>query len=171
MNAIVRLFTRTRIMALVIAAAALFVPTMTPRAHAASDGAQVNGTFRYSGSLLVGCPAGALLCTHGSFSGGLSGSFTLTLLTTVPSVDPGVDYFTGWLAFRNGQGTFNCTLDGALDSVTTSEGEFGEICVMKNGTGAYAKVKGDLRMIGTSTSTLLIIPSGAGEFQGTITTS
>ena len=178
MQAISRLFNRARIM--VVTAVALAValcaalgatPLTTSRAHAASDGAQVSGTFGFSGSLLVGCPNGALLCTHGTFTGGLSGSFTLTLLTTVPSVDPGINYFTGLLAFRNGQGTFNCTLDGALDSRTTGEGAFGEICVIKNGTGSYAKVKGDLRMMGTSSSTLLIIPTGAGSYQGTVQTT
>lgn len=173
MHALIRPLARTRVVvALIVASAALFAlmsGLVTQRAHGASDGSQVSGNFSFSGSLLVGCPPGALLCTHGSFDGGLSGTFTLTLLTTVPSIDPGINYFTGSLAMRNDVGTFNCTLNGALDSRSSSEGEFGEICVINNGTGRYLGAKGDLRLIGTSTSKLLI-PTGAGEYQGHITT-
>lgn len=174
MHAMIRPLARTRVVvALVVASAALFAlmsGLFSQRAHAGSDGSQVSGNFSFSGSLLVGCPTGALLCTRGSFDGGLAGTFTLTLLTTVPAVDPGISYFTGSLAMRNDLGTLNCTLNGALDNRATSEGEFGEICVIKNGTGRYLGAKGDLRLIGTSTSKVFI-PTGAGEYQGHITTS
>jgi hypothetical protein len=79
-----------------------------------------------------------------------------------------VQYFTGKLMLTSLAGNLNCTLDGAANFNTASDGEFGEICVITGGTGTYANAKGDLRMIGTSTSQLLVIPSGSGIYQGTI---
>lgn len=172
MKALARTITRPVIALMVTVAAllALLTGLFTQNSNAASDGSQVSGTFSFNGSLLVGCPTGALLCSKGSFTGGLQGDFTLVLLATVPSADLGINYFTGTLAMKSDVGNLNCTLDGALDSRTSSEGEFGEICVIKNGTGRYATAKGDLRLIGTSTSKLLV-PTGGGVFAGTITTS
>lgn len=154
----------------VIALVALMLGPLSPSARASSDGSNVSGNFAFSGSVLIGCPTGALLCTRGTITGGVNGSFTLKLLSTLPAPDPGIFYFTGLLAVHTATGNLNCTLDGAENASSSSDGAFGEICVISSGTGTYANAKGDLRMIGTSTSKLLI-PTGAGSYVGTVTTS
>jgi hypothetical protein len=108
-----------------------------------------------------------LLCTHGTMTGGLNGDFTLNLLAVQPSTDPGVQYFTGAFVLHTSTGILRCTLDGALDDKVGSEGEFGEICPITSGTGTFLGKRGDLRLIGTSTSVLLI-PTGAGIYDGTL---
>ena len=65
-------------------------------------------------------------------------------------------------------GDLRCDLNGAENAASGSEGEFGEICVITGGTGAFATAKGDLRLIGTSVQSLLV-PSGSGEFRGHMT--
>jgi hypothetical protein len=144
---------------------------LSQEARAGSDGSQVSGNFSFSGRLLFGCPVGAALCTSGTMSGSLSGPFTLTLLTALPSPTLGVYYFNGKLVLHTSGGDLNCDLNGASDFNAASEGEFGEICVVTGGTGVYKTAKGDLRLTGTSTSVLGLIPSGGGSFQGLVTTS
>jgi hypothetical protein len=139
-------------------------------ARAADDGSHPSGSFDFNGSLLIGCPTGAVLCTQGHLSGGLTGSFTMTLLTITPSATPGVNFFTGYLVLNTASGQLRCGLNGATNETTSSEGEFGEICEINGGTGIYKSARGDLRMIGTSTSTLLI-PTGSGIYQGTVRTA
>jgi len=138
-------------------------------AHADSDGTHVSGDFSFAGKLLVGCPHGAVLCSSGSMTGGLAGSFTLSFSNLVPSPHFGVNYFAGKLVLTTDSGILRCDLNGALNTKSSSEGEFAEICVVTAGTGRYLGATGDLRMIGTSTERLGI-PTGAGEFVGTVVT-
>jgi hypothetical protein len=172
MLALIRPFARPRavlaLLATALAAVAFALLGPFAPANASTSTVNVAGTFSFKGSLLVGCPTGSLLCTSGSMNGGVHGNFTMNLISALPAPDPGVQYFTGKLTLTSLAGKLNCTLDGAANFNTTSEGEFGEICVITGGTGTYANAKGDLRMIGTSTSQLLIIPSGTGIYQGTI---
>jgi hypothetical protein len=134
----------------------------------ADNSNQPSGQFSFTGHLLTGCPVGAVLCTHVTLTGGVSGTGTLSLLTLIPSVTVGVDYFDGKLALNTADGKFNCDLNGALDMLPSRQGEFGEICVITGGTGKYAHATGHLRMSGLSTFQNLVIPSGSGDYKGQV---
>jgi hypothetical protein len=139
-------------------------------ARAASDGSQVSGSFQFAGKLLTGCPLGSVLCTSGSFSGSFSAPFQFSILSILPSPTLGVEYFDGQLVAHTPSGDLHCDLNGALDARSSSVGEFGEICVITGGTGVYKNATGHLRLMGVSSlSPILGIPTGSGEFRGTIT--
>ena len=163
--------TRTLIVLAVAALTAVALVLVSPFSQSAkADGSAVTGTFSFTGSLIIGCPPGALLCTTGHLHGGIEAPFTLTLLSTAPTGDQGILFFTGRLVAKAPGGNLVCLLHGAENAKTGSDGEFGEICEFNGGTGAYAKAKGNLRMIGTSTQNLLV-PTGGGIYQGSLTTS
>jgi hypothetical protein len=139
-------------------------------ARAGTDGSQVSGSFQFAGKLLTRCPLGAVLCTSGSFSGSFQAPFQFSILTILPSATVGVEYFDGQLVAQTPTGDLHCDLNGALDARSNSVGEFGEICVITGGTGVYKSATGHLRLMGVSSlSPVLGIPTGSGEFRGTIT--
>ncbi len=83
---------------------------------------------------------------------------------------PSTLFFTGKLVLHTRSGDLDCDLNGAEDTSSSSEGPFGEICTITGGTGAYMHATGDLRLIGTSTSTLLV-PTGKGSYVGSVKTA
>jgi hypothetical protein len=164
-----RIRTRRTAAVLVVSLAAVAAVPLS-RVAQASGPQQVSGSFNFAGKLIIGCPLGAVLCTSGTFTGGASGPFQFSITTLLPSTTIGVVYFDGHLVLHRTAGDIKCDLNGALNENTSSEGEFGEICVITGGTGAYAKATGDLRLIGTSGGGLTT-PVGAGIYQGRIQTS
>ena len=162
-----------RKMSVLVAVSAAVLAVLTAGVLSQSAGAStqqpVSGSFDFAGSLVVGCPIGAVLCTHGTFSGDVNGQFQFSILTLLPSATAGVSYFDGKLVLHTASGDVKCDLNGALNTNTTSQGEFGEICVITGGTGAYSRATGHFRLIGTSNGSL-VSPAGGGVFQGLIKT-
>jgi hypothetical protein len=168
--AFARMRRRTAVAAVAAAAVAAGTVGVTV-GQAAGDASQPSGQFSFTGKLLVGCPAGAVLCTKTAFTGGLAGTGEFTLQAIVPSPTPHVFYFNGQMTLNTLRGQLKCALDGALNQDPTSQGEFGEICVIDGGTGVYKGAKGHLRLIGTSTSSSLILPTGGGDYRAFISTT
>ena len=158
---------RTRVLVVTVALAAAAAVPLSQVALASSD--TLSGSFNFKGSLVIGCPVGAVLCTHGSFTGGVSGNFQFSILTLIPSATVGVDYYDGKLVLHTLLGDIKCDLNGALNENPKAEGEFGEICVINGGTGLYKGATGDFRLIGTSSGGLTA-PMGGGVYQGRIVT-
>jgi hypothetical protein len=113
------------------------------------------------------CGAGSVLCATGQFTGGIQGSFTNTVTSLVPSAVAGAFYYSGSIAIVTNAGNLSCDLAGAL-SQTSPDGEFGEICEIKSGTGQYNGATGHLQLIGQSdtSGTPLLGLTGSGDYRG-----
>jgi len=68
-------------------------------------------------------------------------------------------------------GNLSCQLAGALSQLS-ADGEFGEICEIRGGTGTYRGATGHLQLIGESVTsgTPILGLKGAGNYLGTINT-
>ncbi len=130
------------------------------------------GQYTFNAGLLIGCPLGAVACSSGQFSGGLQGPYEVVLTTLLPSLTPNVVFASGRLVLHTGTGDLRCDLSGAFNTGATSQGEWGGICVLTAGTGAYRQTRGHIRMYGLNTPGPLIIPSsGGGDYTATIVTT
>lgn len=153
----------------VLLAAATFGAILFPeRANATTT--IVKGTFMFVGAALTECPLGTVNCATGKMSGDIKGDleFTLTFLAPSPA-PPEVLYFNGEFTIRTSDGDLFCITNGANNIAASSQGELGEICVIQSGTGVYQGASGHLRLFGTST-VVLNIPTGKGDYKGTIIT-
>jgi hypothetical protein len=112
-----------------------------------------------------------VLCTSGSFSGSFEAPFQFSILTLLPSPTVGVEYFDGKLTAHTPSGDLNCDLNGALNANTSSEGEFGDICLIIGGTGIYQHATATSGFGESSLTPLLMIPTGGCQYEGTIKTS
>ncbi|MGH7960508.1 MAG: hypothetical protein ACRERD_01625 [Candidatus Binatia bacterium] len=153
----------------VLLAAATFGATLFPeRANATTM--KVKGTFMFEGAALLECPLGTVNCATGTMSGDIQGDLEVAINFFLPSPNPlEVLYFNGQFAIHTASGDLFCTSNGANNIAASSQGEFGEICVITSGTGVYQGASGHLRLFGTST-VVLNIPTGKGDYKGTIIT-
>ena len=159
--------TRRRRAVAVLAGACLAAGAASAVVMADGQNPEPQGQFSFSPHVIVGCPVGAVLCTNVTYTGDIQGSGPLVLLAIVPSPTVGVNYFNGKQTIHTAQGDLRCDLNGATNTLG-AQGEFGEICSITGGTGAYAHAKGHLRMFGTSTN-VLGIPTGSGDYKASIT--
>jgi hypothetical protein len=107
------------------------------------------------------------LCTEGTISSGLKGSFSFTatsLIQTVDTPSTSVLLYTGDLTLRTKDGDFTCKDAGAFRTV--AEGAVSSVCTIVAGTGAYAGVTGTLQFVGNFSSTT----GGVGEYSGSLAT-
>ncbi|MGH9156730.1 MAG: hypothetical protein ACRD1K_13045 [Acidimicrobiales bacterium] len=128
----------------------------------------VGGGFTFAADSPLACPL-AVVCATGTFTGNIQGPFTNTITSLVPAPVVGVGFFSGNIVVHTSRGDLRCGLAGALDTLS-SDGEFGEICVITGGTHDYYKASGHLRLTGTSpqTQTPVIGTTGSGEYQGKV---
>jgi len=154
--------------AMLLAAATVGALLFPERADAGTM--KVKGTFMFQGAALLECPLGTLNCATGTISGDIDGDLVVAITFFVPSPKPlQVLFFNGEFAIHTANGDLFCTTNGANNINASSQGEFGEICVIHSGTGVYQGASGHLRLFGTS-SVVLNIPTGKGDYKGTIIT-
>lgn len=128
----------------------------------------VSGTATYGAALLLNCPVGAVLCTNGALTGSLNGTFAVVITSFIPSPNVGTTFYSGSLTLHTSSGNLRCALSGALN-ILDADGEFGEICVITGGTGAFQNSTGHLELTGVSTDNPPVIgEKGSGNYTGTI---
>jgi hypothetical protein len=138
MNAISRRLFAKWMLPLVVACIAVVAPA---RSALADD----DGTF-ISGSLSTHLVSCSTLCTSGTISGDLSGSFDYTMATMTATSDPNVFILTGSFVIANSTGTLTGT-DITLWNVVT--GEFLDLGKFTGGTGGYHEASGKITIVGT----------------------
>jgi hypothetical protein len=121
----------------------------------------------FSSTVVTGaaCQSPIELCTEGSLTGGLKGSFSFTgtsLIQTVDTPTTAVVLYTGDLSVNTKDGEFTCKDAGAFR--TTGDGATSSVCTIVSGTGAYAGATGTIQFSGTFSSA----SGGNGDYSGTL---
>jgi hypothetical protein len=121
----------------------------------------------FSSTVVTGptCQSPVGLCTDGSLTGGIKGSFSFTGTSLIPTVDTpttGVVLYTGDLSVRAKDGEFTCKDAGAFR--TSGDGAVSSVCTIVSGTGAYSGATGTIQFTGTFSST----SGGNGDYSGTL---
>jgi hypothetical protein len=106
---------------------------------ARASGSAISGTLS---THLVAC---ATLCTSGTISGDLSGSFDYTMATMTATSEPNVFILTGSFVVTNATGTLFAT-DTTLWDVST--GQFTDMGKFRGGTGGYNQADGKITIVG-----------------------
>lgn len=145
--------------------------------EARADTKKVTGWFTFDVNPPLNCPSTAILCATGTFNGGIQGSFENIIDYASPAPTPGVVYYSGKITIHTTTGDLSCDLDGAQNSLASTDGEFGEICVLTGGTGVFTQATGHLRLFGLSATqppVLGEVGGGAnvngGDYRGKIVT-
>jgi hypothetical protein len=107
-----------------------------------------------AGSLSTHLVPCATLCTSGTITGSLSGSFNYTMATMTGTSDPNVFILTGSFVIANGSGTLTAN-DTTLWDVST--GQFTDMGRFTGGTGGYSGAEGKIMIVG-----VFDIVAGAG---------
>jgi hypothetical protein len=108
-----------------------------------------------SGSLSTHLVPCATLCTSGTISGSLSGSFNYTMATMTATSDPNVFILTGTFVIATSTGTVTGS-DTTLWDVST--GQFTDMGRFTGGTGGYCGAEGKIVIIG-----IFDINAGTGQ--------
>ena len=166
----------TRVLSgLALAVSALLAPQV---ASAATT--YVSGSYTY---VTVAPPCLGVACYQAQYSGGTAGPATSALITTTPTTEPGLVFYTANNVINTANGVLRCTVYGANDlgddfgGLAPTDGEAGGLCKITGGTGAYAGAKGALLIYGYSEGSvgLVVLPgtpprSGSFNYVGKIVT-
>lgn len=139
---------------------------LSGQAGAASG--SVKGRFTSQTISGPSCTSPVGLCTAGTLTGGIKGTFEFTGTSLIQSVDTpttGVVLYTGDIAIHTRDGDLSCKDAGALR--TTGSGEVSSVCTIISGTSAFAGTTGVIQFVGTFT----LSAGGAGDYQGTLFTA
>jgi len=128
--------------------AAFLAVAGTPKS-ARANGSAISGTLS---THLVACPT---LCTSGTLSGDLSGSFDYTMATMTATSDPNTFILVGSFVVTNATGTLFGT-DTTLWDI--SSGQFTDMGKFRGGTGGYNQADGKITIVG-----LFDIVAGTGQ--------
>lgn len=157
---------RPRAIAVVVAASMLLVAGYTG-GLALAGRSSVSGRFS---SVVVPpptCNSPVGLCTEGTLTGGLKGTFSFrgtSVIQTVDTPSTTVVLYTGDLTVRTKDGELMCKDAGALRTI--AEGAVSSVCTIVTGTGAYSGVTGTLQFVGNFSSTI----GGVGDYTGSLVT-
>jgi|SRR5688500_6629610 len=149
---------RLRTIALIIfavAAATASVSAATKRGHFSSV---VNTTT---------CASPVGICTEGTLTGALKGTFSFTATSLTPSADTaitGVMFYTGDITLTTRDGVLQCKDAGAFE--VNAPGAVSSVCSIIGGTGEFAAASGTIQFVGTFT----LADGGDGEYRAMITT-
>jgi hypothetical protein len=152
-----------------IAAAAAVMLIVAGYSSGAAVGARTSVSGRFSSVVVAPptCTSSVGLCTEGTLTGGLKGTFSFTATSLIQTIDTpttAVLLYTGDLTVRTKDGEFTCKDAGAFRTV--AEGAVSSVCTIVAGTGAYSGVTGTLQFVGNFSSTT----GGAGEYSGSLAT-
>ena len=146
---------RIALVMFVIAAATPSLSAATKRGHFSSV---VNTTT---------CASPVGICTEGTLTGALKGTFSFTATTLTPSADTpttGVMFYTGDITLTTRDGVVFCKDAGAFD--VNAPGAVSSVCSITGGTGEFAGASGTIQFVGTFT----LADGGDGEYRAMITT-
>ncbi len=116
----------------------------------------VNGTLS---THLVSC---ATLCTSGTISGGLSGTFDYTMSTMTATSDPNIFFLEGTFVIVTATGTLTAS-DRTIWNVAT--GQFNDVGTFTGGTGAYTGASGVIDIAGKFD---IAVGTGQSQYAGAV---
>lgn len=111
------------------------------------------------------CTSSIGLCTQGTLTGGIKGTFFFTATSLIQTADTpttSVALYTGDIAVRTKDGDFICKDAGAFR--TTGDGAVSSVCTIVSGSGAFAGVTGTLQFVGNFS----LSSGGVGDFTGSL---
>ena len=144
-----------------VAVALLFALTSQSAAAASK---RARGQFS-SNVVTEGCLSPVGICTAGTLTGGLNGSFEFTATSLVPTADTpttSVLLYTGDIVVTTHHGTITCKDAGAFES--TGAGAVSSVCHIVSGTGDYSGSTGSIQFVGNFT----FEGGGEGEYRAVI---
>lgn len=106
------------------------------------------------------------ICTEGTLTGALKGTFSFTATSLTPSADTettGVMFYTGDIRLTTRDGVLLCKDAGAFD--VNAPGAVSSVCSVTGGTGEFAGASGTIQFVGTFT----FADGGDGEYRAMIT--
>ena len=141
--------------------------SLTAPAPAASRCRAVRGFI--DSELLSGpeCTSPVGLCTRGTFTGDIRGTFVFTATSLTPSADTpatGIVHYTGDIVIQTRRGRIFIKDAGAFNSLPDSTGDVGAVSTITGGTGRYAGSSGRIRIAGTFTPQ----DGGHSEYSGEV---
>ena len=148
----------------IVLASVLLIPIMAVDSTASAT-ANVVGHFS---SVVVGgpdCLSPIGLCTRGTLSGGLKGSFFFTATSLVPTADTpttGVVLYTGEIVLTTKDGTLTCKDAGGFQTV--GAGAVSSVCAIVAGTAGLAGASGTIQFVGTFT----VADGGDGDYRASV---
>ena len=103
--------------------------------------------------LTEGCTSPVDLCTIGRFRGDIRGEFVFTATSLNPTANPdfaltSVAFYTGDLVLRTKDGDLMIKDAGAFNIAPNSNGDFGSVQTVVEGTGDFVGATGRIRMEG-----------------------
>ncbi|HJU41933.1 MAG TPA: hypothetical protein VJ691_03930 [Vicinamibacterales bacterium] len=142
-----------------------FVMLIVTAATAALSAATLRGHFS---SVVKSdlCASIVGICTEGTLTGALKGTFTFTATSLTASVDSattGVMFYTGDIRLTTRDGVLFCKDAGAFD--VNAPGAVSSVCSITGGTGEFAGATGTIQFVGTFT----FADGGDGEYRAMIT--
>ena len=102
------------------------------------------------------------ICTDGTLTGALKGTFSFTATSLTPSADSpttGVMFYTGDITLTTRDGLLFCKDAGAFD--VNAPGAVSSVCSITGGTGEFAGASGTIQFLGTFT----FADGGDGEYR------
>ncbi len=132
---------------------------------AAAVHSSITGHFSSTVVPAPACTSPVGVCTEGTLTGGVKGTFSFTgtsLIQTADTPTTSVLLYTGDIIVRTKDGQFTCKDAGAFR--TTGDGAVSSVCTIVGGTGAYAGVSGTLQFVGSFSST----GGGIGDYSGSL---
>ena len=106
------------------------------------------------------------ICTDGTLTGALKGTFSFTATSLTASADSaatGVMFYTGDITLTTRDGVLFCKDAGAFD--VNAPGAVSSVCKVTGGTGEFAGASGTIQFVGTFT----FAGGGDGEYRAMIT--
>ena len=113
-----------------------------------------------------GCASIVGICTEGTLTGALKGTFSFTATSLTPSADSpttGVMFYTGDITLTTRDGVLFCKDAGAFD--VNAPGAVSSVCSITGGTGEFAGASGTIQFLGTFT----FADGGDGEYRAMLT--
>ena len=112
-----------------------------------------------------GCTSPVGICTAGTLTGGVNGTFVFTATSLQPTADTpttGVLLYTGDIVLTTRFGTLTCKDAGAFES--TGSGAVSSVCAVVGGTGNLTGAAGTVQFVGNFT----FEGGGEGEYRAVI---
>lgn len=159
---------RARGTALLAGALLVLISLLSMGGQAGAASGSVKGRFESQAVTGAGCTSPVGLCTAGTLTGGIKGTFEFTATSLIQSVDTpttGVVLYTGDIAIHTKDGDLSCKDAGAFR--TTGAGEVSSVCTIIGGTDGLAGTSGVIQFVGTFTTAF----GGAGDYRGTLFTT
>jgi hypothetical protein len=115
--------------------------------------------------ITAGCTSPVGICTAGTLTGGLKGSFEFTATSLVPTADTpstSVLLYTGDIVVHTDGGDLLCKDAGAFES--TGDGAVSSVCHITGGTGDFVGAQGQIQFVGTFT----FAAGGNGDYRAVL---